>query len=131
MKNIIKIMMVISASLFLNVQSSFAFEEASYSDVMNKLESKNEQLFKMAEKVYTYATTNTSEIIKKPLLTRHNKGLNAVIDLDNKVSAKYYGVGSDGLKSKLVMLFRFNGEKYKVVKNYSRKSKFSKWMPAD
>ena len=130
MKNMIKMMMVISASLLLNVQSSFAFEEASYADVMNKLESQNEQLFKMAEKVYKYATTNTSDIIKKPLLTRHNKGLNAVIDLDNKVSAKYYGVGSDGLKSKLVMLFRFNGEKYKVVQNYSRKSKFSKWVPA-
>ena len=131
MKNFMKIMMVISASLFLNVQSSVAFEEASYSDVMNNLESKNEQLFKMAEKVYKYATTNTSEIIKKPLLTRHNKGLNAVIDLDNKVSAKYYGVGSEGLKSKLVMLFSFNDEKYKVVQNYSRKSKFSKWKPAD
>ena len=65
MKNFMKIMMVISASLFLNVQSSVAFEEASYSDVMNNLESKNEQLFKMAEKVYKYATTNTSEIIKK------------------------------------------------------------------
>ena len=126
-----KIMMMISASLFLNVQSSVAFEEVSYSDVMNKLESKNEQLFKMAEKVYKYATTNTSEIIKKPLLSRHNKGLNAVIDLDNKVSAKYYGVGSEGLKSKLVMLFSFNGEKYKVVQNYLRKSKFSKWKPGD
>ena len=127
----IKMMMVVSASLFLNIQSSVAFEEASYADVMNKLESQNEQLFKMAEKVYTYATTNTSDIIKKPLLTRHNKGLNAVIDLDNKVSAKYYGVGSDGLKSKLVMLFRFNCEKYKVVKNYSRGSKFSKWVPTE
>ena len=127
----IKMIMVVSAPLFFNVQSSFAFEEANHADVMNKLESKNEQLFKMAEKVYTYATTNTSDIIKKPLLTRHNKGLNAVIDLDNKVSGKYYGVGSDGLKSKLVMLFRFNGEKYKVVKNYSRGSKFSKWVPAE
>ena len=51
MKNMIKMMMVVSASLFLNVQSSVAFEEASYADVMNKLESQNEQLFKMAEKV--------------------------------------------------------------------------------
>lgn len=127
----IKMIMVVSAPLFFNVQSSFAFEEANHADVMNKLESKNEQLFKMAEKVYTYATTNTSDIIKKPLLTRHNKGLNAVIDLDNKVSGKYYGVGSDGLKSKLVMLFRFNGEKYRVVKNNSRGSKFSKWVPAE
>ena len=131
MKNLSKIMAVMTATFIFAVQPSFAYENASYSDVMAKLERSNEQLFKMAEKVYTYATTNTSDIIKKPLLTRHNKGLNAFIDLDNKVSAKYYGVGSKGLESKLVMLFRFNGEEYKVVQRYKRDSQFSKWEAID
>ena len=88
-------------------------------------------LFEKAKKVYTYATTNTTDIIEKPLLTRHNKGLNGVIDLKNKVSAKYFAVGKDGLESKLVMLFKFGGEKFKVVKNYIRDSKFSKWKAAE
>ena len=55
------------------MQPSFAYQETNYQDVMTKLESQNPALFKLAQKVYTYATTNTTDIIEKPLLTRHNK----------------------------------------------------------
>ena len=129
MRNNYRFFCLLCAALFLMTQPSLAYEEVSYSDVMRKLEVENQQLFKMAEKVYIYATTNTTDIIDKPLLTRHNKGLNGVIDRKNKVSAKYFAVGQDGLQSKMVMLFKFGGEKYKVIQNYARDSKFSKWKP--
>ena len=54
-----------------------------------------------------------------------------MIDLKNKVSAKYFAIGQDGLKSKMMMLFKFGGKKYKVVENYARDSRFSKWSLAD
>ena len=114
---------------FLIIQPAASYQETKYEDVMTKLEAANPELFEKAQKVYTYATTNTTDIIEKPLLTRHNKGLNGVIDLKNKVSAKYFAVGKEGLESKLVMLFKFGGEKFKVVQNYVRDSKFSKWEP--
>ena len=116
---------------FFIVQPASSYQETKYEDVMTKLEAANPELFDKAEKVYKYATTNTTDIIEKPLLTRHNKGLNGVIDLKNKVSAKYFAVGQDGLESKMVMLFKFGGEKFKVVKNYKRDSKFSKWQAAE
>ena len=131
MKKITPVIMAVLTTLIFWATPSFSYEEASYSDVMAKLETQNEPLFKMAKKVYKYATNNTSDFIDKPILTRHNKGLNAFIDLDNKVSAKYYAASSDGLKSKLVMLFRFNGQEYKVIQLFSRGSKFSKWEAVD
>ena len=47
---------------------------------MTELEGANSTLFKKAKKVYKYATINTNEIIEKPLLTKHNKALNAFGD---------------------------------------------------
>ena len=116
---------------FLIVQPAASYQETKYQDVMTKLEAANPELFKMAKKVYKYATTNTKDIIEYPLRARHNKGLNGVIDLKNKVSAKYFAVGQDGLKSRMVMLFKFGGEKFKVVENYVRDSKFSKWKSVE
>ena len=116
---------------FLIIQPAASYQKMKYEDVMTKLEAANPELFEQAKKIYTYATTNTTDIIEKPLLTRHNKGLNGVIDLKNKVSAKYFAVGKDGLESKMVMLFEFGVEKFKVVKSYIRDSKFSKWKPAE
>ncbi|MGC6518379.1 MAG: hypothetical protein ACON49_10195 [Candidatus Puniceispirillaceae bacterium] len=108
-------------------QPSLAFEEISYEEVMAILESVNPDLHKQAEHVYLYSTTNVSDIIKKPLLTRHSRNMNGFIDRKNRVSAKYFGVGTDGLKSKLLMYFRFNGKKYKVTEHYAKTSKFGSW----
>ena len=123
----LKIVPVIFSLLFLSMRPTIAYEVDSYSNVMKELQNQNQQLFKIAEQVYKYATGNTTDIIEKPLLVRHNKGLNGFIDRKNKVSAKYFGVGSDGLKSKLIMLFKFGGKKYKVIENYVRDSKYSMW----
>lgn len=131
MRRILTAIVAVMVIMVCAMQPSFAYQETNYQDVMTKLESQNPALFKLAQKVYTYATTNTTDIIEKPLLTRHNKGLNGVIDLKNKVSAKYFAVGQEGLKSKMVMLFKFGGKKYKVVENYARDSRFSKWSTAD
>ena len=124
---------IIAAICFLglSMQASLAYKEISYAEVMAKLEAEHAELHKMAEKVYVYATTNTTDIINKPLLIRHNKGLNAFIDRNHKVSAKYFGVGTEGLQSKLIMHFKFGGQKYRVIENYERGSKFQSWKSAD
>ena len=127
MIKVLKIMSVVFSLLFLSMRPTIAYEVDSYPNVMKELQNQNQQLFKIAERVYKYATGNTTDIIEKPLLVRHNKGLNGFIDRKNKVSAKYFGVGSDGLKSKLIMLFKFGDKKYKVIEHYVRDSKYSRW----
>ena len=127
MIKVLKIVSVVFSLLFLSMRPTIAYEVDSYPNVMKELQNQNQQLFKIAERVYKYATGNTTDIIEKPLLVRHNKGLNGFIDRKNKVSAKYFGVGSDGLKSKLIMLFKFGDKKYKVIEHYVRDSKYSRW----
>ena len=104
-----------------------AYEEAPLSEVMGELETKNPSLFKKAIKVYKYASKNTNEIIDKPLLVKHNKALNAFVDRQNKMSAKFYASGSKGTAARLVMLFKFNGKKYRVVEDYTRAEKCKKF----
>jgi len=104
-----------------------AYEELAYEEVMKQLETQNPELFKKATKVYKYATTNTKEIIAKPLITKHARGLNGFVDRNNRVSAKFYASGTEGVAAKMVMLFKFSGKKYRVVENYTRKENCKKW----
>lgn len=104
-----------------------AYEEVPLSQVISELETENPTLFKKATKVYAYATKNTNEIIDKPLLVKHNKALNAFVDRQNKMSAKFYASGSEGKAARLVMLFKFNGKKYRVVEDYTRAKKCKKF----
>ena len=120
---LLTICVICSVSIF----PSFAYEEANLEKVMTELKSTNSVLFKKAEKVYKYSTSNTNEIIDKPLLTKHNKALNGFVDRDNKVSAKFYASGSEGVKAKFVMLFKFDGKKYKVIENFTRAEKCKKF----
>ena len=94
---------------------------------MGELETDNSALFKKAKRVYSYATKNANEIIEKPLLTKHNKALNGFVDKNNKVSAKFYASGTEGIAARLVMLFKFSGKKYKVIEDYTRAKKCKKW----
>ena len=112
----------------LPINSAFAYEEAKIDQVMGELEIANSALFKKAEKVYAYATKNANEIIEKPLLTKHNKALNGFVDKNNKVSAKFYASGSEGIAARLVMLFKFSGKKYKVIEDYARAKKCKKFQ---
>ena len=114
-------------AFFCTAEPSVAYEAATLEKVMTELEGANSTLFKKAKKVYKYATINTNEIIEKPLLTKHNKALNAFVDRKNKVSAKFYASGTEGVKAKLVILFKFAGKKYKVVENYTRAEKCKKF----
>lgn len=107
--------------------TSFAYDEKSLSEIMTELEADNPPLFKKAKKVVHYATINTNEIIAKPLLTKHAKALNAFVDRENKMSAKFYAVGTEGKESKLVMIFKFNGKKYKAIQNYKREKNCKKF----
>ena len=107
--------------------SAAAYEEGKIEQVMGELKTANSALFKKAEKVYAYATKNANEIIEKPLLTKHNKALNGFVDKNNKVSAKFYASGTEGIAARLVMLFKFSGKKYKVIEDYSRAKKCKKW----
>ena len=104
-----------------------AYEEAPLSQVMSELEIQNPTLFNKAKKVYKYASINTNEIIDKPLLVKHNKALNAFVDRQNKMSAKFYASGAEGTAARLVMLFKFNGNKYRVVEDYTRAEKCKKF----
>ena len=107
--------------------SASAYEEVKFEQVMSELQNVNPRLFKKAKKVYKYATLNTNEIIDKPLLVKHNKALNGFIDRDNKVSAKFYASGAEGIGARMVMLFKFDGKKYKVIEDYTRAKKCKKW----
>jgi len=109
------------------LSSAFAYEEVKIEQVMGELETANSALFKKAKKVYDYATKNANEIIEKPLLTKHNKALNGFVDKNNKVSAKFYASGTEGIAARLVMLFKFSGKKYKVIEDYTRAKKCKKW----
>lgn len=104
-----------------------AYQEVPLSQVMGELETENPTLFKKATKVYKYASKNTNEIIDKPLLVKHNKALNAFVDRQNKMSAKFYASGSEGIAARLVMLFKFNGKKYRVIEDYTRAKKCKKF----
>ena len=112
----------------LPINSALAYEEAKIDQVMGELKTDNSALFKKAKKVYSYATKNANEIIEKPLLTKHNKLLNGFVDKNNKVSAKFYGSGSEGIAARLVMLFKFSGKKYKVIEDYARAKKCKKFQ---
>ena len=94
---------------------------------MTELKTTNATLYKKADMIYKYANKNTKEIINKPLLTKHNKALNGFVDRENKVSAKFYASGSEGVKAKFVMLFKFDGKKYKVIENFTRAEKCKKF----
>ena len=94
---------------------------------MGDLKTANSALFKKAEKVYAYATKNANEIIEKPLLTKHNKALNGFVDRNNRVSAKFYASGTEGIAARMVMLFKFSGKKYKVIEDYNRAKKCKKF----
>lgn len=109
------------------INSALAYEEAKIDQVMGELETDNSALFKKAKKVYAYATKNANEIIEKPLLTKHNKALNGFVDKNNKVSAKFYASGTEGIAARLVMLFKFSGKKYKVIEDFTRAKKCKKW----
>ena len=121
---------IITAICFLglSMQASLAYEEISYAEVMAKLEAEHAELHKMAEKIYSYASRNNKEIIEKPLLVKHNKALNGFIDRQNKVSAKFYASGSEGVEAKMIMLFKFNGKKYRVVEMYRRAKPCKKYQ---
>ena len=112
----------------LPINSALAYEESKIDQVMGELETANSALFKKAEKVYAYATKNANEIIEKPLLTKHNKALNGFVDKNNRVSAKFYASGSEGIAARLVMLFKFSGKKYKVIEDYARAKKCKKFQ---
>lgn len=112
---------------FVSISPGIAYEEANLGEVMTELKSTNSALYKKADKVYKYASKNTNEIINKPLLTKHNKALNGFVDKNNKVSAKFYASGSEGVKAKFVMLFKFDGKKYKVIENFTRAEKCKKF----
>ena len=118
---------LICLALFSSASPSYAYEEVSLDKVMTELKSTNPDLYKKATKVYEYASSNTNEIIDKPLLTKHNKALNGFVDRDNKASAKFYASGSEGTAARMVMLFKFSGKKYKVVQDYTRPEKCKKW----
>ena len=122
-----KVLITVLICLFCTMASALAYEEATLERVMTELAEANSALFKKAEKVYKYATINTNEIIEKPLLTKHNKALNGFVDRKNKVSAKFYASGTEGVKAKFVMLFKFSGKKYKVVENFTRAEKCKKF----
>ena len=127
MKIIKHTLLTICVICFVSISPSFAYKEANLEKVMTELKSTNSALFKKAEKVYKYATINTNEIIDKPLLSKHNKALNGFVDRDNKVSAKFYASGSEGVKAKFVMLFKFDGKKYTVIENFTRAEKCKKF----
>ena len=127
MKIIKQTLLTICVICFVSISPSFAYEEANLEKVMTELKSANSALYKKADKVYKYASKNTNEIIDKPLLTKHNKALNGFVDRDNKVSAKFYASGSEGVKAKFVMLFKFDGKKYKVIENFTRAEKCKKF----
>ena len=127
MKIIKQALLTIFVIYFSSASLSFAYDEANLEQVMTELKRTNSTLYKEAEKVYNYATKNTNEIIDKPLLTKHNKALNGFVDRDNKVSAKFYASGSEGVKAKFVMLFKFDGKKYTVIENFSRAEKCKKF----
>ena len=110
------------------LSTALAYEEVKIDQVMGELETDNSALFKKAKKVYSYATKNANEIIEKPLLTKHNKALNGFVDKNNKVSAKFYASGTEGIAARLVMLFKFSGKKYKVIEDYSRAKKCKKFQ---
>ena len=120
---------LLSLILFAALPIGFAqaYEEAPLSQVMSELETQNLTLFKKAQKVYKYALINTNEIIDKPLLVKHNKALNAFVDRQNKMSAKFYASGTEGTGARLVMLFKFNGHQYRVVEDYTRAEKCKKF----
>ena len=105
------ILMIVSFS----IAPAVAYEEETIEQVMNELKNSNLALFKKANKIYKYAMINTNEIINKPLLTKHNKALNGFLDRENKVSAKFFASGTEGIKAKFVMLFKFNGKKYGIL----------------
>ena len=109
---------------------SHAFEEVSYQEAMTQLQADNPELHSLAQNVYQYATTNTSDIINKPLLPRHARNMNAFIDRKNRLSAKYFAVGTDGLQSKLIIHFRFAGKKLRVTEYFERSSKYTSWKAA-
>jgi hypothetical protein len=106
---------------------ALAYQEAKIDQVMGELKTANPALFKKAEKVYAYATKNANEIIEKPLLTKHNKALNGFVDRNNRVSAKFYASGTEGIAARMVMLFKFSGKKYKVIEDYNRAKKCKKF----
>ena len=106
-------------AFFCTAEPSVAYEAATLEKVMTELEGANSTLFKKAKKVYKYATINTNEIIEKPLLTKHNKALNAFVDRKNKVSASFTHLELRVLKQ-ACNSFKFAGKKYKVVENYTR-----------
>ena len=110
--------------------TSHAFEEVSYQEAMTQLQADNQELHDLAKNVYQYATTNTSDIINKPLLPRHARNMNAFIDRKNRLSAKYFAVGTDGLQSKLIIHFRFAGKKLRVTEYFERRSKYTSWKAA-
>ena len=120
---------LLSLMLFAALPIGFAqaYEEVPLSQVMGELKTQNPTLFKKAKKVYKYASINTNEIIDKPLLVKHNKALNAFVDRQTKMSAKFYASGTEGTAARLVMLFKFNGNKYRVVEDYTRAEKCKKF----
>lgn len=127
MSSISKFLLSLILFAALPVGFAQAYEEASLSQVMSELETQNPTLFKKAKKVYKYASVNTNEIIDKPLLVKHNKALNAFVDRQNKMSAKFYASGAEGTAARLIMLFKFNGSKYKVVQDYTRAERCKKF----
>ena len=128
MLRLFSIFVLLLSFAVLPINSALAYEEAKIDQVMGELETANSALFKKAEKVYAYATKNANEIIEKPLLTKHNKALNGFVDKNNKVSAKFYASGAEGIAARLVMLFKFSGKKYKVIEDYARAKKCKKFQ---
>ena len=127
MLRLFSIFVLLLSFAVLPINSALAYDEAKIDQVMGELETDNSALFKKAKKVYSYATKNANEIIEKPLLTKHNKALNGFVDKNNKVSAKFYASGTEGIAARLVMLFKFSGKKYKVIEDYTRAKKCKKW----
>ena len=119
---------LLGAMFLLSAGPALAYEDASFDQVMTELRADNPALHKMAEKIYSYASRNNKEIIEKPLLVKHNKALNGFIDRQNKVSAKFYASGSEGVEAKMIMLFKFNGKKYRVVEMYRRTKPCKKYQ---
>ena len=137
MKIIKQTLLTICIICFVSISPGIAYDEVGLEAVMAELKSTNSALYKKADKIYKYASKNTNEIIDKPLLTKHNKALNGFVDRNNKVSAKFYASGSEGVKAKFVMLFKFDGKKYKVIENFTRAEKCKKfsvcapWLKVD
>ena len=93
---------------FVSISPSFAYEEANLEKVMTELKSTNSALFKKAEKVYKYSTSNTNEIIDKPLLTKQ-QALNGFVDRTTKC-LQNSTLQVVRVKAKFVMLFKFDGK---------------------